>query len=148
MIDEICQGIAQVADGIEGIKAVHTVIPEKMDTAELPALYPVVGNASYDWRTEGPEIGIVTRTIELHVAVMPYGTGGENELEKAARALIEPVVNAFSNAITLGGVTAVQLSEVRSDTGPIRLPEFGLKYVGFIVPLSIAYLINRELKDW
>ena len=147
-IGTICEAIKTIGAGVDGIKASFTEPPVKLDTAELPALYPFTGSAAYDWNTSGDETGIVTRQYRIHVAIVPRGQDNEIIAEQKGKTLLEAVALRFANRPSLGNTPGVQYAEVVSDGTVIVLPEYGGKFIGFEVILSVQEYIDREIVDY
>jgi len=116
--------------------------PPKLDTAQLPAFYVFTGNAT---RIEDDYGNIeITRTYRMQVAFIPIGQGDPYTRETEGRALIDLVTETFSKYSSLGKVKNVQTISVLSDSGIVVLPEWGLRFIGFEVPLQVKYLLKKE----
>jgi hypothetical protein len=146
-ITDVCTAIATIGDGITGITTAYSTPPAGLDTAQLPALYPLTGRAEYDNRSVGADAFIIRRFYRVQVAVIPVGQGTPNEIESRCRALIDAVRKAFAKQPQLDRVSTVQNSIPVADTGIVRLEEYGSKFIGFDMTLMVDEIEARSYEE-
>jgi hypothetical protein len=144
-IQLVCAGIQTIGAAVSGITMAFDVPPANLETAELPALFVFTGRASDDEEILGSDEVMETRTYRVQVAVLPTGQGDPNTRERLCRPLIEAVVQAFESHPSLGGVAGVQNAYPSGDSGVAILPEWGGKFIGFEVQLSVTTVRDRVL---
>lgn len=143
---ESIQAVIRELTGDFAEASVFALAPEKLDTAELPALYALTGQATYNESIMGELYEEVTRVYRVQVPVMAIGQANPQDRESLCQPLIEKVVTKFQSYPTLNNCPFVRANGVRvlSDSGVVVLPEWGAKYVGFEVRLQIIYDYPRE----
>lgn len=114
--------------------------PAAIDTAQLPCLYTLTGEAEYEWIEK---LCFVTRMFRVQVAVVPTNQATPETRETRIRPLIVEVRNYLAARPQLGLVSGVQEAKVLGDSGPAILPEYDGKYLGFEVRLQVTYAIER-----
>lgn len=143
------QAIKGIGETVEGLVKVFDLAPEKLDSSELPALYPLTSQASYNESIKGEFFEEATRVYRVQVPVIPLGLANPQDRESMCQPLIEAVVRTFQGYPTLGNCPYVRANgvSVLSDSGIVVLPEWGAKYVGFEVRLQVIYDYPREFSD-
>jgi len=126
-----CAAIAVIGATVTGIVQATDPPPEKIDSAEMPALYVFTGPATYDTSTYG--FHRETRQYRVRVAVAPEGQATPPVIETRVRTLL-PLVNATFIAAPTLNRTVLQAT-VLGDSGVILLPEYGA--VGFELRLEV-----------
>jgi len=144
----ICEAIKNIGAKVDGIETAFSEPPVKLDTAELPALYPFTGPAVYDGEVEGDDGLIVTRQYRVHVATSMKGQDDEIAAEQNGKTLLEAVVLRFANRPSLANTAGVIEAKVLSDTGVIILPEYSGKVIGFEVVVQVSEYVIREIVDY
>jgi hypothetical protein len=143
-LDAVCERIAALAtDNLSGITAAFDPPPAQIDTAELPALYVLAGEASNDWETHGDYEGLESRRFNVHVPIIARGQGNLIVAQERARPLLPQVKELYFARPTLGGLTGIWQSNVIGDTGVVILPTYGEKFIGFEVQLNVSVIIQR-----
>ncbi len=135
-IEQVCAAIVALAGAVTGIISAGDPPPEKLDSAEMPAVYVFTGSAAYD--TARYSVTEETRQYRVRVAIAPDGAATPPYLEKRVRTLIPLMRTAFVNAPTLNRV--VLQCSVLGDSGVIQLPEYGA--VGFEVRLEVLDVVS------
>ena len=152
MTDEISlisQAIKEIGEECSGIITSFNIAPAVLDTAHLPALYPLTGASVDSESTYGETIDHSIRTFRVQVAVLPIGQANAEERETSCRPLLSEVRKVFKShpalrsLISPDGVPGIQRSRVISDSGIVVLPEWGAKYVGFEIRLQVEYTVER-----
>lgn len=146
-IDAISTAIGEIGEELTEIKSSYGLAPKKLDTAELPALYPLTGSAEYSESLLGEHYLAETRTYRIQVAVLPIGQADANERESLCRPLLELVRNKFGSHPSLKNTERVQEANVVSDSGVVILPEWGASFVGFEVRLRVLSHILRMFAE-
>ena len=148
-IDNICDAIESIGDGISGIEASYSEPPSALNTADLPCLFPLIGPATdYQYATQmGSKLVKIPRIFRIVVPVMPKGIGTPEEIETIGRPLIAKVTFAFIKKQTLPGVDTVLRTQVLNDTGLILLDVFDGKYIGFEVEFLVEVLERYVYQD-
>ena len=140
--------IATIAGTVTGITKAFEYSPAKIDTAELPALYILTGDANNDFEIIGDDMVQTTRTYRLQVACVPTGQASAETREALIPPIIEATVNKFAGAPFLNGTIGVKNSLPKSDSGIVVLPEFGMMFVGFEVRLQVTYVVERQYLEF
>lgn len=137
--------IKSIGQTITGLITVFDLAPEKLDSAELPALYPLTSQASYNQAVKGESMVEVVRVYRVQVPVIPIGLANPQTRESMCQPLIESVVNKYQGYPTLNNCAFVRANgvSVLSDSGIVVLPEWGAKYVGFEIRLQVIYYVPR-----
>lgn len=130
-IATICAAIAAIGKTVSGIISADDPPPEKLDSAQMPALYVFTGPATYDTSTYGFHREV--RQYRVRVAVAPDGQATAPFIEARVRTLIPLVSAAFIAAPSLNRATFQ--ATVVGDSGVIPLPEYGA--VGFELRLEV-----------
>jgi len=130
-IATIGAAIAAIGATVSGMVSAGDPPPEKLDSAEMPALYVFTGPATYDTATYG--FHRETRQYRVRVAVAPEGQATPPVIEARVRTLLPLVSAAFIAAPTLN--RTVLQATVLGDSGVILLPEYGA--VGFELRLEV-----------
>lgn len=126
-----CAAIAAIGKAVSGIVSADDPPPEKLDSAEMPALYVFTGPATYDTSTYG--FHRETRQYRVRVAVAPEGQATPPVIETRVRTLLPLVSAALIATPTLN--RAAWQATVVGDSGVILLPEYGA--VGFELRLEV-----------
>lgn len=150
------RAIAEIGTEIIGANKLTTAFataPEKLDTAELPALYTLTGAATNDESTFGENEERITRMYRVQVAVIPTGQATPTIRETTCRELLELVSKQLSkhpflkNTASSTSNLGVEEAQVVGDSGIVILPEFGMNFVGFEIRLKVTYVQEREFAD-
>jgi len=142
------EAFEEIGAAIQGIQTASALIPESLETAHLPYLYPIMGPSSDDESSLGNSMTLERRTWRIQVAVLPYGQGERTQAEEEARTLIPLVKDAYRKRKSLEGVTGVQHVRVAGDTGVIPLREFSNKYIGFEVLVEVTSYVEKSFVDY
>lgn len=150
-IDPICQAIADIATamapivigGVSYSMQGFAIQPPKMDTATVPALYPLTGPATNDWVSGGSDSDVETRQFQLHVPVLAKGLGVPGEPEQRCRPIIAAVRDTFASYPSLNGCDGVKQATVMGDSGVILLPDYEGTWMGFITRLQVSLFLRR-----
>lgn len=129
-IADICAAIAEIGGEVAGILSAADPPPQKLDTAQMPAVYVLTGAAEYVFPENLDE---ERRQFRVRVAVAPLGQADPPLLEARIRTMIPLVKAAFVAEPTLG--RSVLLCTVLGDSGVILLPEYNA--VGFELRLEV-----------
>lgn len=135
-VNEICTAIVTVGGAVSGIVSAGDPPPEKIDSAEMPALYVFTGPSTYN--TDMYAVVEETRQYRVRVAVAPEGQANPPLLESRVRTLIPLIRAAFVAVPTLNRV--VLRCSVLGDSGVIQLPEYNA--VGFEVRLEVLDVVS------
>ena len=137
-IQAVCDQIEIIGKAITGMATAYSEPPEKMDTAMLPCLFVMAGDADYDLESLGDDMGIETGLYRLLVAIAPYAEANLVLLEKRARALMDDVRDAFVSHQALDTLTdtVLKVTPVRRSAFK-RLAEYGGEFVGFEITLRV-----------
>jgi hypothetical protein len=130
-ITATCAGIVAIGKTVSGIVSADDPPPEKIDSAEMPALYVFTGPATYDTSTYGFHREV--RQYRVRVAVAPEGQATPPFIEARVRTLLPLVSAALIAAPTLN--RAAWQATVVGDSGVIQLPEYSA--VGFELRLEV-----------
>jgi hypothetical protein len=130
-IADTCAGIVAIGATVSGIFNASDPPPEKLDSAEMPALYVFTGPATYDTSTYG--FHRETRQYRVRVAVAPEGQATPPVIEARVRTLLPLVSAALIAAPTLNG--KAWQATVLGDSGVILLPEYSA--VGFELRVEV-----------
>lgn len=148
--------IAEIGNEIVGpnqLTKTFATAPEKLDSVELPALYTLTGSATNDEQMLGEKEERITRMYRVQVAVVPIGLATPTLRETKCRELLELVSKQLSkhpflkNTADSTSNLGVEEARVVGDSGIVILPEFGQKYVGFEIRLSVIYIQERAFAD-
>jgi len=131
-IAQVCAAIVAVGGAVSGIATATDPPPEKLDSAQMPALYVRTGDATWDMSSY--LMPKSTRAYRARVAIAPLGQANPPLLESRVRELLIPLVTAYYNAPTLNRV--VLQATVSSDGGIVILPEYDA--VGFEIVLEVV----------
>lgn len=121
--------------------------PPKIDSAQLPFVYCLTRDGEYNWTQGGTFIGEEIREFAIQVAVLPTSLGSPDEREPRCRVLIDAVRDVLAGYPSLGGTAGVIDTTVMGATGPAILPEFGGKFIGFEMRLSVRMVFKRSFAD-
>lgn len=135
--------IVTLGKTVSGITSGEDPPPPKIDTAQLPFVYCLTRDGAFDWTKGGTYMGDETREFAVQVAVIPTSQGTPNEREERCRPLIDAFRDKFASYPQLNAILGVQESIVNSITGPVILPEYGGKFIGFEMSLSVRMVFQR-----
>ena len=130
-IATITGAIVAIGGAVTGIVAADDPPQEKLDSAQMPALYVLTGAAEYN--TDDRGITRTTRRYRVRVAVAPTGQATPPLLESRVRTLIPLLRAAYVANPTLN--RTVLTSYALGDSGITILPEYGA--VGFEMQLEV-----------
>lgn len=139
--------IKTIFTNFSGITKAFDVVPEKLDTAELPALWSFTGQAPHNETLFGQNILSYERIYRIQVAVLPTGQATPTLRELKVAPLIESVSEELEAYPMLKNTAGVQEAKVMSDSGIVILPEFGASFVGFEIRLQVKYFHKRIYKE-
>jgi hypothetical protein len=142
-LDDIRSSIKEVGDEISSLATAFNVMPPVLDTAYLPAQYIYrTGRARHV--EDGDEIIYTTRDYELHYAVDAYAANAPTEQEVLIETILDDVLETWYNRTDLPSLTHLVRYEIPTDSGAIRLPEYGGGFVGFTITVTITTIRQRE----
>ena len=130
-IATVTGAIATIGAAVTGIVSADDPPQEKLDSAQMPALYVLTGAAEYDTDSRG--VTRTTRRYRVRVAVAPTGQATPPLLESRVRVLIPLLQAAYVANPTLN--RTVLTSYVLGDSGITILPEYNA--VGFEMQLEV-----------
>jgi hypothetical protein len=113
--------------------------PAQLSTAQLPAVYGLIGEASYEWRSD---YGQETREYRVQCAIEAKQQSNRATRETQIRALIAALRDKFAGYPHLG-VAGVLNATVIGDTGPIDIEDRGEVFIGFEMTLEVVEIISR-----
>ncbi|MFA5836176.1 MAG: hypothetical protein WC837_04385 [Bellilinea sp.] len=142
IIETVCAGIKTVGALAPGIVTAFDPPPVSIETAHLPALYAFLGSASHS-EDYGPNRILTTRTYRVQVAVIPTGQGNPNTRESLVRPLLQTTIETYRKFPRLYKTAYVRDAHVASDSGIVILPEWGGKYIGFEIRLTVETIEPR-----
>ena len=124
---------------LSGIRRSETVMPDTINTADLPLAVTYTGRGVWTGLTFGEHGNQQTRTYVVRVYVEPIGQGVTDERYTAAEELMQTVAKSFQSA-SVSGVwkfTEITDSGVMADG---RLAWANVPYVGFEVTIKAVQL--------
>ena len=140
----VCDALQYVGTQVSGIESAYSEPPLKMDTAMLPCFYVLMGAASYDQESLGDDFGLEQRTYSCRVAIAAEAEAKPNLLEVRSRVLIPLVRDGLLKYAALHSLSDAPLNmTINSDTGVIRLPEYGGGYFGFGFTVTVQTVFTR-----
>ena len=145
-IEAVCASLAAIGETVTGIRYAFVKPPKALDTANLPALYPLVGRATDD--DASVDYIVETRVYRVQVAILPFGQGTIEQIETLGRRLIPLVKAAFHARRSLENVPTVQAVRVVGDTGLVNLQSYDGKFIGFEVEVEVMEYDRRNFIDY
>lgn len=140
-LETVPPAIAVIARTVEGIATAKDPPPEAMETAILPCVYTLTGEAE-DFPPDSPEdVYWETRTYRVQCAVLPRNQATPQTRELRIRPLIRLLKSALVSRPSLGNVRYVTRARVRGDSGPAILPEWDGKYLGFEIRIEVTSVV-------
>ncbi len=147
-IDAVCEGIQTVSQTITGIGTCYATPPVTLETAQLPASYPLTGTAQYELMSGGEDGNYENRLYRVQFPVLPENQANAQLREERCRPLIQAAIKAFMGHPSLAGTRNVQEAVVLGDSGIVILPEYDGKYIGFELRVAVRFLISRSFADY
>lgn len=141
-IETVPPAIAAIAETVDGIESAKDPPPEAMETAALPCVYTLTGEAE-DFPPDSPEdVYWETRVYRVQCAVLPKNQATPQTRELRIRPLIRALKAALVSHPSLGEVRYVSRAKVRGDSGPAILPEWDSKYLGFEIRVEVTSAVE------
>ena len=145
-IGEICYRAAQIGGAVSGITSWNDPPLSAYDTAHLPTLYVLLGQA-VNGRELGSGLTLETRQLRIQVPVSFVTASTPQQIETESRALIPALKTAFLARPNLGGLDGIQDVMVLGDSGTIILPEYGGQFIGFEIRIQFEYISSFAYVD-
>lgn len=140
VVSDVCANLAAEGRQIEGMNAEGVFDPPRanLETAHLPALYTLTGNATHTGEL-GEMDAYTSRRFNIQVAVIPTGQGDPNTREAQCRPLLEQTLKHYRAYALTARIDWVSEIKIVSDSGIVILPEYGGKFIGFQISLDVKY---------
>ncbi len=128
-----------------GITTAEDPPPPSIETAQIPMLYVLTGEADFDWADI--DQGWETRIYRVQVAVIPTTLATPETRETRCRPVLVGVRGVLDSAPQLGQTRYIQSATIVGDSGIAILPEYNSKYVGFEIRLQVIEVFARDFSS-
>ena len=145
-LDEVPKALATIGAATAGIADADDPPPASIDSMQLPFLYVLTRDGDFNWNLAGTYMGQETRQYAVQVAVIGTSHGFPKDREELCRPLITKLVRQYMANPHLG-VDGVQEVIVRRATGPVILPEYGGKFIGFELTVEVQMTFARDFAN-
>ena len=142
------QRLAEIEEGIAGIKRAYAQAPLSLPASDLPAFVNFAGQATHNWRVVGSDTDRETRVYICRLYVAPLVQGVPGEIERLCEPFLESVRDTFAARPSLERLTGVQVSILLSDGGPAVLAYGGTRYIGVEFRLQVVELVGVTYADY
>jgi hypothetical protein len=149
-IDTVASAVVSIFDAnlVEaGLTKAVDPPPPAIQSAWLPLAYVLTGEGIYDFVTGGSYRLVETRIYKVRVAVLATAHDTPSERETKARPVLQGCKNVLSRYPSLLLTQWVQKMELVRDSGITILPDWGGKWIGFELQISVVQNYRRCIAD-